>query len=152
MTLAMYARKCSMYDEKHNPNPVTYEELERDCYEIMDYFESLTDSEDNHFTTGDVQDALEAFEERWLTYPRNSVEYKSGIPIKENKRNGRKQANHLERARAVQAIDYPNGEWRGRKQKGDIVEQWQQAHPGEKKAACRRDTGLSRPTIDKYWK
>lgn len=157
MTLAIYARKCSMYDEKHNPNPVTYEELEADCYEIMDYFESLTDSEDNHFTTGDVMDALEAFEERWLTYPRNSVEYKSGIPIPANKRNGQKQEWHLEEARSIRDIRMrrQGRKWtdgNGRKPKGDIVEQWQQAHPEGRKADCIRDTGLDKKTVYKYWK
>lgn len=29
MVLTTYAMKCSMYDEKHNPEPVTYEELEK---------------------------------------------------------------------------------------------------------------------------
>ena len=46
MILAIYARKCSMYDSKHNPNPVTRDELERDAYELMEHMESLTISED----------------------------------------------------------------------------------------------------------
>ena len=50
-----------------------------------------------------------------------------GISVPPNKRNGRKQVIHLERARAVQKIDYPNGEWRdgnGRKPKNQIVYKW----------------------------
>lgn len=49
MVLTTYAMKCSMYDEKHNPEPVTYEELEKDCFDFMEYLESLTDDENNHF-------------------------------------------------------------------------------------------------------
>ena len=112
MMLAVYAQKCSMYDPKHNPNPVTEEELKEDAFGLLDHMESLTNDEENHFTTGDVLDALEAFNEKWITYPRNSVENRSGIRIKANKRNGRKQADHLKRARAVQAVDYPSGEWK----------------------------------------
>lgn len=155
MMLAVYAQKCSMYDPKHNPNPVTEEELKRDAFGLLDHMEALTDNEENHFTTGDVLDALEAFNEKWITYPRNSVENRSGIRIKVNKRNGRKQGDHLKRARAVQAVDYPDGEWRegnGRKPKKDIVEEWLLRHPDGTKADCIRETGLSKPTVYKWWK
>lgn len=155
MMLAIYARKCSMYDEKHNPNPVTREELERDAFGLIEHMEQMTNDESNHFTTGDVLDALEAYNEKWITYPRNSVENRSGIRIDANKRNGRKQADHLRRARAVQAVDYPSGEWRegnGRKPKEEIVREWLRTHPGGKKADCIRDTGLSKPTVYKWWR
>lgn len=155
MMLAIYARKCSMYDEKHNPNPVTWEELERDAFGLIEYMEQMTNDESNHFTTGDVLDALEAYNDKWITYPRNSVENRSGIRIDANKRNGRKQADHLKRARAVQAVDYPSGEWRegnGRKPKEEIVREWLRTHPGGKKADCIRDTGLSKPTVYKWWR
>lgn len=155
MMLAVYAQKCSMYDPKHNPNPVTEEELKRDAFGLLDHMEALTDNEENHFTTGDVLDALEAFNEKWITYPRNSVENRSGIRIKVNKRNGRKQGDHLKRARAVQAVDYPDGEWRegnGRKPKKDVVEDWCLRHPDGIKADCIRDTGLDRKTVSKWWK
>lgn len=155
MMLAVYAQKCSMYDPKHNPNPVTEEELKEDAFGLLDHMEALTDNEENHFTTGDVLDALEAFNEKWITYPRNSVENRSGIRIKVNKRNGRKQGDHLKRARAVQAVDYPDGEWRegnGRKPKKDIVEEWLLRHPDGTKADCIRETGLDRKTVSKWWK
>lgn len=155
MMLAVYAQKCSMYDPKHNPNPVTEEELKRDAFGLLDHMEALTDNEENHFTTGDVLDALEAFNEKWITYPRNSVENRSGIRIKVNKRNGRKQGDHLKRARAVQTVDYPDGEWRegnGRKPKKDIVEEWLLRHPDGIKADCIRETGLDRKTVSKWWK
>ena len=144
-----------MYDPKHNPKPVTEEELRRDAFGLLDHMEDLTYSEENHFTTGDVLDALEAFNDKWITYPRNSVEFKSGIRIKVNKRNGRKQEDHLKRARAVQAVDYPDGEWRegnGRKPKKDIVEEWCLRHPDGIKAECIRETGLDRKTVSKWWK
>lgn len=154
MMLAIYARKCSMYDEKHNPNPVTEDELRRDAFGLLDHMEELTNDDDNHFTTGDVLDALEAFNEKWITYPRNSVEHRSGIRIKVNKRNGRKQEDHLKRARAVQAIDYPSGEWKntdGRPTKDQIVREWRLQNPDGKKADCIKETGLSKPTVYKWW-
>ena len=153
--LAVYAKKCSFYDEKHNPNPVTREELERDAWELMEHLESLTDSEDNHFTEVDVIEALEAFEDSYISYPKNSIRYKSAIPFEAQvRRNGRKQVIHLERARAVQAVDYPKGEWRkgnGRPTAEQIVQEWQLNHPNGKKADCIRETGLSKPTVYKWW-
>lgn len=156
MMLAIYARKCSMYDPKHNPDPVTREELERDAWALFDHMESLTNSEDNHFTEADVLDALEAFDDKWITYPRNSIEYKSGIRIEPNKRNGRKQKDHLKVARAIQVVNDEINEvsWRegnGRKPKGDIVTDWKLAHPEGRKADCIRETGLDKKTVYKYW-
>ena len=81
MTLVIYARKCSSYDPKFNPNPVTREELEKDAFEIMKYFETLTDNDDNHFTEADVLDALESYEDRFITYPREKIQERTGILI-----------------------------------------------------------------------
>ena len=157
MMLSVYAQKCSMYDPKHNPNPVTEEELRNDAFELLDHMESLTIDEDNHFTTDDVLKSLEAFNEKWITYPRNSIEYKSGIRIEANKRNGQKQKDHLEEARAIRDIrSKRRGEkWdahNGRKPKKDVVEDWILNHPDGKKSECIKETGLSKKTVYKYWK
>lgn len=156
MTLAIYAQKCSHYDAKHNPHPVTREELERDSFSLVEPFERLTLSDDNHFTNSDALDALEAFDERWTTYPRASIAFKTAIHIPENKRNGQKQADHLEEARAIRDIRCRRrGEkWdahNGRKSKEDDIMAWQVEHPNGTKAECCRDTGISRPTVYKYW-
>lgn len=155
MMLAVYAQKCSMYDPKHNPNPVTEEELKEDAFGLLDYMESLTNDEENHFTTGDVLDALEAFNEKWITYPRSSVENRSGIRIKVNKRNGRKQADHIKLMNYIRDEINQNSEWRsgnGRKSKKDVVEEWRLRHPDGLKADCIRETGLSKATVYKWWK
>jgi hypothetical protein len=71
-----------------------------------------------------------------------------------NKRNWRKQAEHLGRARAVQAFDDPDGRWRNRegRPKAQIcVFEWRQQHPEGRKADCHRDTGLDPKTIRKWW-
>lgn len=154
MMLAMYARKCSMYDPKHNPNPVTEEELEKDAFSYLDQFEGLTKDDNNHFTNDDILKALEAFNDKWITYPRNSVDFKSGIRIDANRRNKRNQKEHLTRIRALQTIDYPSGEWRegnGRKPKKDIVTEWKLHHPEGRKADCIRDLKIDRKTVTKWW-
>ena len=153
MILAAYAKKCSFYDAKKNPNPVTEEELIRDAYEIMDAFEEMTDSPDNHFDEADVLDALDAYDWGMLTFPRNSVEYRAGFSLPVNKRNGRSQEKHLQGARAIRDIN--NDNWRkgnGRKGKFDIILSWRANHPEGTKAQCIKDTGLSKPTVYKWWK
>lgn len=155
MALVIYAKKCSMYDPKHNPNPVTREELEKDAFEIMEYFESLTENEDNHFDEGDVLDALEAFEDKFILYPRKNIEERAGIQIKANKRNNRKQSQHLERARAVQKIDYPSDEWRnkdGRPDKEFLVREHLDSYPNDSPSQIAKDLGISRTTVYKYMK
>lgn len=153
-SLAIYAQKCSYYDPKHNPNPVTMEELERDALELMEIFESKTNDENNHFEISDVQDALEGFNESWIRYHKEYISFHCAIHIKENRRNGRKQAEHLRRARALRDLDYPNGKWinkNGRPNKMLEVQKWRMKNPEGKKADCCRETGITKPTVYKYW-
>ena len=154
MTLAIYAQKCSYYDAEKNPNPVTREELEDDCFGLLDHMEAMTNKPDNHFTEADILAALESFDDRWTTYPRNSISYRSGIEIPVTKRNGRKQKLHLRIARSIlEVMNDDNGKpLQGRKEKRNEVLEWRLAHPDGKKIDCYRETGISRPTIDKYWK
>ncbi len=153
MMLAVYAIKCGTYDEKKNPNPVTREELEKDAFEIMEYFETLTNSEDNHFDEGDVLDALDAYDSAMQTYPRNSVEYRAGFRLPENKRNGRKQKIHLKIARSTLAImnDEKGYSLQGRPDKKALVANWQMMHPKGTKAECHRDLKIDPKTIRKWW-
>lgn len=154
--LAIYAQKCSMYDPKHNPKPVTQEELERDAWELMDHMESLTIAEDNHFTNDDVLGALQSFNEKWIVYPRDAVEYKSGITIPANKRNYQSQKDHLEEARAIRDIrSRRRGEaWdahNGRKSRRAEVIRWRELHPDGRKADCIKETGLGKSTVYRHW-
>jgi len=152
MTLSVYAYKCGMYDPKHNPNPVTREELEKDCFEIMAHFETLTNDDKNHFNEADVMDALEAYDSKWVKYPRDTIEYRCGFELPHNRRNGRKQADHIKLMNYIREELNGNKDWHGRKSKKDDVEIWQANHPDGCKADCIRDTGLSKPTVYKYWK
>lgn len=139
------------------------EQVEADCRRIAEHFERLTNSEDNHFTEYDVLCALKTYHTASEQAYRRKIEYiakKTGIPLTPNKRNGRKQAVHLMGARALQQInDQVNGtNWRdgnGRpKESGTKAQQifeYRAAHPEARKADCIRDTGLSKPTVYKWW-
>lgn len=160
--LAIYAKKCSFYDSKHNPNPVTREELESDAWKLMEYLESLTDSEDNHFTEVDVIEALEAFEDDYVTYPKNSIMYKSGIlfePQIARRKTPLKQEEHLEEARAIRDIrmkrlgkDWREGNGRpvGSGTKEKLVLEYVVAHPELNITEIASSLKISRTTVYKY--
>jgi hypothetical protein len=145
MMLCIYAIKCDISEE----------ELEEDCLQLMEVFDQKSSSDENRFTEKDVADALQAFYDKTLvSYPVNSIQNRSGIEIPKNKRNGRKQEVHLARARAVQAIDYPDGEWRkgnGRPSAQVNVQRWRKENPTGTKAECNRATGMDPKTIRKWW-
>lgn len=139
------------------------EQVEADCRRIAERFERLTDSDDNHFTEYDVLCALKTYHTASEQAYRRKIEYiakKTGIPLTPNKRNGRKQIVHLMGARALQQInDQVNGtNWRegnGRpKESGTKAQQvfeYRAAHLEARKIDCIRDTGLSKPTVYKWW-
>ena len=55
---------------------------------------------------------------------------------------------------AVRDALHPAGAWRNRDgapKKQQIVEAWRVAHPDGKKIDCQKETGLSRPTVLKWW-
>lgn len=152
LALAIYAIKAG----------VSEEELRRDAYSLVEQFDKLTKTDDNHFTEVDAEDAIKAYKEQYCTFPRDSIAHMTGLPIKANKRNGRPQAEHLARARAVQEVDYPNGQWINREGRPVAVpenskhcakvREWRYNNPNDtNKSRCARETGLSRPTVHKWW-
>jgi hypothetical protein len=146
--LASYAVKCDIPED----------ELFTDAFSLLQFLDDMSDDEHNRFTKRDILDAMQFYQENYVTYSRREAERVSAIAMPASKRNGRKQAEHLERARLVQTLDYPNGAWRnkdgrpkGSGEKSKIVEEWQQQHPDGKKIDCERETGLSRHTVLKWW-
>lgn len=151
--LSIYAIKCG----------IEREELERDIYGYLEPYDEMSTDELNRFTLKDIADALQAFDDKGLvTYPINSITKKSGFDIPKNKRNGRKQSLHLRLARANRDIlceergkkDWRegNGRPKGSGTEEHKVRDWQSSHPNGKKSECIRETGLSKPTVYKWWK
>lgn len=62
---------------------MTIEVLDDDAYGFLEYMESLTVEETNHFTEDDVLASLEGFQDGLNTYPLGSIEYYSGIHIEQ---------------------------------------------------------------------
>lgn len=147
MALAAYAKKCG----------IERAELEKDALGMIEMLDERGKREDNPFTVDDVMAALEAYNDSYITYPIDTISYRTGIHIEKNKRNGRQQAEHLKRCRIIQmANDMVDGtNWReknGRKSKKEIVYDYVKAHSEVKnKSVIARDLKISRPTVIKYY-
>ena len=154
MALAAFANKCG----------VRHSELVRDAESLLESFDRLTSKSDNHFKMSDIHAALKAYKKegsvRWS--PR-MIEHWTDIEMKKTKRNRRKQKLHLAGARAIQNINDPDGEWRGRpvgsvstldnSKVAALVEEWMLSHPdSHNKALCARELNMSRTTVTKWWK
>ncbi len=145
MCLAIYGVKCG----------IPFEQVEADALNLVPFMNLI--APDNEFTDEDAYSALECYDKRYCTFPIEDISKLSAIPIKRNKRNGQKQRDHLEEIRAIRDIRQKRQgtKWtdgNGRKPKRAEVEKWQAEHPNGKKSECHKETGISRPTIDKYWK
>lgn len=166
MMLAIYAIKCSNYHEKKNPNPVTQEEFEEDAWSLLEEFNARGKREDNPFTEYDVLCAIQVYEDRgFVTYPRGSVAYKSGIEIipsvpRRPKGERLKQRDHLEEARAIRDIRMKrqgkkwtdgNGRPKGSSDAKQKVIDWRASNPDGRKVDCIRATGLDKKTVYRWW-
>ena len=142
--LASYGIKCDIPED----------EVLTDALELLPMFDDISDDEHNRFTKRDVLDAMNMYQENYVTYSRAEVERVSGISVPPNKRNGRKQEQHIKIMNAIREIEHPDGAWRnkdGRPDKQKIVEEWRKSHPEGRKADCIRDTGLDKKTVYKWW-
>lgn len=145
LTLVVYAVKCG----------VSREEVLKDALSLVPALDRMTETADNPFSEDDVMDAMRAYDEEYNKWPLRVIESTTGIRMERNKRNGREQSKHLQRIRALQDIDYPDGSWRhgnGRKSVSNLVREWKKNHPGcNNKSLCARETGLTRPTVHRWW-
>lgn len=142
MTLAIYAKKCGIDED----------ELRKDAFSLLEPYEGKTIDDNNHFEKQHIIDALELYNEDYVTFPRDDIAKLTGLRIDPNKRNGRKQEQHMQVMRAIQNVVNPN--WRegnGRPSAEHIVQEWQKNNPQGSKSACKSETKLSYPTIRKWW-
>lgn len=146
MCLAIYAKKCGIAEK----------ELEEDAFGMVERLDLLTSDEDNHFTREDVLAALELYNDNYITFPIDAISQLTELRIEKNKRNGRKLDQHIKMVNSLRVMrrdvlgenEYKNN---GRPTAQDKVIKWKREHPNGKKADCIRETGLSKPTVYKWW-
>ena len=144
--LAVTAMKCG----------ISQEELEKDAFGLLDSMNKIDKDGTDPFTEDDVLAALEGYDSAWYTYPIDKMSYRSDIPIKKNKRNGRKRKQHIKMVNAMRIMkrdvlgedEYKNN---GRPSAEQVVKEWRDSHLRGTKKQCKEDTGLTYPTIRKWW-
>lgn len=148
MMLVIYAIKSG----------VSFDEVKKDAYKLMPYLNNLNPEEP--FTKSDVRSALECYEIQFSTFPIDDISRLSNIEIIKNKRNGRSRRAHQVYRRGIKKIKMELGEdkdWnKGGRPKGSgtsehIVIEWRKNNPYGKKIDCVKETGLSKPTVYKWW-
>ncbi len=130
MTLAIYAKKCN----------IDQDELYEDAFDLLEPYEKLTVESSNHFKREDIIAALEMFNEDYVTFPRREIAKLSGLDIPPNKRNYRKQNEHVEYMNTIKEFKRKMGELQkeGRPSAELRVIEWQSFRPyGTKKSAKR---------------
>lgn len=149
MCLAVFAVKCMIDREK----------LERDAWALFDLLNERSDDKHGPFLEHEMRDALKIYDDpSAYRHTRKWIAGKSGFDIPANKRNGRKQKEHLKWARSARDIDHPDGSWINRegrpagssKQREKIM-RWRVRNPDGSKADCIRATGISKPTVYRWW-
>ena len=150
MCLAIFAIKCDIPEE----------ELKRDALELVPILDRLSNDTDpkSRFTKEDALCALHGYRDNFKTWGRDKIALVSAIPLPPNKRNYRPQSEHIRIMNAVREVLHPNGSWRnidgrpkGSGTKAEQIKAWRLANPNGKKIDCHRETGITRPTIDKWW-
>lgn len=145
MTLAIYAVKCSIDED----------ELRRDADRLMKIFDAMSYEDSNRFTVEDVVKALEMYNENFVTFPRADIAKYSGIPIPPNKRNWRKQEEHLLYIRGVRSVKQSLGDvvsGGGRPDKEHLVREYMIEHPEvRKKTEIAEALQINRHTVSKYY-
>lgn len=150
MVLAILAAKCGIYDR---------ERVKADAMALVPFLDGLKPEEP--FTEADVDSALECLDSRYVKFPRDDCSRLSGIEIRANKRNGQKQSDHLEEARAIRDIRQrrKGGNWwdgggrpKGSGTKRDMIRAYALDHPEANHSEIARALGVSRPTVIKWLK
>ena len=144
MCLAIYAYKCG----------VPKKQLRKDMEQAFEDLQMV--KHENVLTEADIKSALEAYDKEYYNFTIADIEALTDVRIERNKRNGRKQEQHLRLARGQLAILKDMGEiWQGRPVGSGTAQErvygWRRQHPEGRKADCHRDTGLDPKTIRKWW-
>ncbi len=143
---------------------ISYDELEQDCLSLLEPFDKMSDKDTNRFTKKDVVDALQSFQDKGLvTYPINSIIFRSGIHIEKNKRNYRNRDVHIKTVNNMRKFrrdelgidEYKNnGRPKGSGTKEQLIKDFLEKHKNENLSVAEiaRRLNVSRPTVYKYLK
>lgn len=133
---------------------ISREQLEQDILDRVPQLDAISTSPDNRFTVEDALKALTAYDDsKYMFLRRATLERLSGIAIPANKRNGRKQKEHVKRMTVLRDLDYPNDSWRNTKgapTKESLVKEYAAQHPRATQREIAKALGISPTTVNKW--
>lgn len=156
MCLVIYACKCDVPREK----------LEADMQAAYEQLRLI--QHDNALTKEDIRSALETYDKEYYNFTIADIEKLTDVRIKRNKRNGRKQMEHLqaeywqsEKGRPAVNVCKQNrelalqfmreqGTISGRPRKEEAVKAYVRDNPKASVTQIAKALSISRPTIYKY--
>lgn len=142
--LAATARACS----------IPREQLEKDAYALLDILDSKTETNNNHFTSYDIQSALKAYDYTGPFMRRSTYESLCGIKCETaQKLNGRSREEHLAYCRQIKAEKIANGELLtdGRPLAYWSVLSYRILCPKARKVDALNNNVAAKATLQKYW-
>lgn len=141
--LAAYAQKSGIPREK----------LEADAWNVFERFKYLSGSSDKPFKRREVLDALLMYDESFVRYSRNAISKNCKIKIEEQKRNWKKQKDHLEDARNARIKKKERAIRDGYyvfSRREEEIKNYIELNPGLSISEYARKLSASRNTISKY--
>lgn len=140
MCLAIYACKCD----------VPKKQLKEDMAVMFDELKGVEHG--NPLTEYDIESALEAYDKEYYNFTIADIEKLTDVRIKRNKRNHRKQEQHIKIMNAVREVTHPNGTWRGDTSKEILVKKYIKDNPADNPTQIAKALNISRTTVYKYMK
>lgn len=131
---------------------IPYDEVYADALDLMADFDSIGKDSTQRFTHRDLDSASLYYKDCFRNISLNAIEFKTKIILPRNRRNGRTQTDHCKVMRAIQGVTNPN--WRegnGRPSAEGTVRDYLKANPTAKKCEVIKNTGLTKPTVYKYY-
>lgn len=150
-SLVAFAKKCG----------ISYEELRKDAFSLLEQFDSLTVDKHNHFTAIDIESALKLYhktgKDSVARFTRNYIGAKTHYQFQKRKRNGRTREENLIIARTARDVNDRKlkRQWNahnGRKDAKLKVQMWCLDHPYScNKTDCAKELDISTDTVAKWW-
>ena len=124
-----------------------------DACELIEVFDELTASPQNHFTEDDIMAASKFHHPKYAKISFDEIQRRCQTHYHtERVKKGRSQEAHLKRARHMRELaSYENvGRPKGSAEKNLIVE-YKKNHPGATVKECVEATGISKSTVYRWW-
>lgn len=146
---------------------IPYKDVQDYARSLLDEFNVGITNEKDLFTLQDIEHASAKYDSKYIKFMRlDNIEKMTGITFPRNKRNGNEQTVHCAMMRATKGVKVNMGLAKdtrfgaeggndptlgGRPTAEKTIRAYLQDHPDAKKVEVIRETGLSKPTVYKWY-